>query len=178
MPTHPVIVRKKKTPVVVIKKEGKTPPPKKTEPYPAPKQEKRSQPGNLKPGGKQKEDKSKETKPVISQKVQQHLDYLKEIESMPSPEREIARACYFLCYLINEKRTTATLFPLKDKVLAKISQTGHDYLMVSYIRRWDRLNYRLTPEAKVKWEAETAGKKALAHLYRTRRCYVEAEKGY
>ena len=51
-------------------------------------------------------------------------------------------------------------------------------MMVSYVRRGDRLNYRLTPEAKEKWESETGGKKDLVRLYRTRECYVQTERGY
>ena len=106
---------------------------------------------------KQKQDKPKGPPPV--DKLSQHHDYLAVIESMPSPEKEVARACYFLCFLINENRTTTSLFPFKDKVLEKISKSGNDCMMVSYVRRGDRLNYRLTPEAKEKWESETGGKK-------------------
>lgn len=175
MPDAPVIVRKKQAPVVIRKEEKSPKPlPPKGEP-PERKQPQRSEePKEKTPDLRQ--DKPKGPAPV--DKVSQHLDYLTEIESMSLPEREIARACYFLCFLINENRTTTTLFPIKDKILESLFKSGHICLMMSYVRRGDRLTYRLTQEAKEKWESETGGKKDLIHLYRTPGCYVQSERGY
>ena len=158
MPKAPVIIRKKKDPVIVVQKENKPlkPPPPKTIPV--------------------KPEKPKGPPPV--DKDYQYQEYLKEIESIHSPNREIASVCLYLCTLINENRTTSTLFPLKDEVLKRIYESGHECLMVSYIKRGDRLTHRLTQEAREKWESETGGKKGLMHMYRTPECFVQSERGY
>ncbi len=184
MPTPLVIVRKKKPSIVTKKEETRHHPtsPTKKETLATPQPELTGQPvkpkqGKVAPDLKQKVDNPKGESPA-SEKVRQHLEYLKEIESLSSPETEIIRACYFLCFLINENRTTTTLFPLKDKVLKNLYESGHDCLMVNYVRRGDRLTYRLTQAAKEKWESETGGKRDLIHLYRTPGCFVQSERAY
>jgi hypothetical protein len=108
MPTAPVVVRRKKAPVIVVKK-------KETQVKPAPAKEKKGtaavkQPAKQekvkeKTGTKpQKPDKPKGPAPV--DKAQQHAQYLSEIDVMSCPGKEIARACYFLCFLFNENPTT------------------------------------------------------------------------
>ena len=164
MPTTPVVVRKKKTPEIIVQKTEKTLNINPKKPIP------------VKSGPQDKPEKPKGPAPI--DKVSQHLDYLKEIEFLPSPDKEIAGACFYLCYLINENRNTTTLFPLKDEVLEKIYKSGHKFLMVSYVKRGDRLIYHLPPEVKAKWETETGGKKGLIILYRTPECLIQSERGY
>ena len=169
----PIVVRRKKAPVVETKKEET---PKKSpgsggstlKQVPVPESFKK------KPEPKQPE---RPKGPAPIDKAQQHADYLSEIEALSSPDRALVSACYFLCFLINENPTTTTLFSMKDKVLEKIFRSGHE-CSVSYIRRWDKLTYRLEPEAKEKWELETGGKKDLLHLYRTPGCQVQLQRGY
>ncbi len=127
MPKAPVVVRKKK-PVAVVKKESPPVPAKKKQP---PKQASKAE--------KTKVEKPKGPAPV--DKVQQHKEFLAELDAMSSPERDIARVCYFLCFLVNENEGTTTLFPLKDKVLKKLYDSEHNSLMVSYVRRGIRANF-------------------------------------
>lgn len=122
--------------------------------------------------------KVKEAKVVIPEKVRVHSENLALMGSMPSPEQEIALACYYLCFLVHETKTTADLFPLKHNVLEKIFRSTHNCLTVNYVRRGDREIYHLSPEAKKKWEAETGGNKHHARMYLTSRCKVEFEEGY
>jgi hypothetical protein len=126
----------------------------------------------------QKPRKPKETKPVIPEKVRFHSANLAEIEGLPSPDSEIARACYFLCFLVHETKTSTDLFPLKHNVLEKIFKSGHGCLSVNYVQRGDREIYHLSPEAKKKWEAETDSNKHHIRMYLTSKCKVEFEQGY
>lgn len=125
-----------------------------------------------------KEKRPKEIKEVIPEKVRLHQETLAEIDAMASPEREIARACYFLCFLVHETKTSAELFPLKHMVLEKVFKTGHPSLTISHVRRGDRDIYHLSPEAQKKWEAETGGNKHHLRMYLTPKCKVEFEEGY
>jgi hypothetical protein len=122
--------------------------------------------------------KPKETKAVIPEKVRFHEENLALIEAMPAPDQEIARACYFLCFLVHETKTTADLFPLKHDVLERIFKSGHSCLSVNYVRRGDKEVYHLSAEAKKKWEAETNGNKHHIRMYLTSKCKVEFEEGY
>ncbi len=81
---------------------------------------------------------------------------MEEIEAMASPEKEITRACYFLCYLVHETKTSTDLFPIKHNVLEKLFKSGHSSLTVNYVRRGDREIYHLSPEAKKKWNRRQA----------------------
>ena len=101
--------------------------------------------------------KPKETKAVVPEKVRFHAASLAEMEALPSPEKEIATACYYLCFLVHETKTSTDLFPLKHNVLEKIFKSGHNCLTVNYVRRGDREIYHLSPEAKKSWETETGG---------------------
>jgi len=164
MPITPIVVRRKKTPEIIVEKtekilntDTKKPAPIKSEPQDKPEN----------PKG-----------PAPVDKVSQHLDYLKEIEFLSSPDKEIAGASFYLCYLINENRNTTTLFPLKDGVLEKIYKGGYKCLMVSYVKRGDRLTYQLPKEVKEKWESETCGKVGMTILYRTPDSFVQTERGY
>lgn len=125
-----------------------------------------------------KEKRPKEVKEVIPEKVRLHKEMLAEIDAMPSPEREIAKACYYLCFLVHETKTSADLFPLKHTVLEKIFKIGHPCVTVSHVRRGDRDIYHLSPEAQKKWEAETSGNKHHLRMYLTPKCKVEFEEGY
>jgi len=122
--------------------------------------------------------KVKEAKPVIPEKVRLHTATLAEIDALPSPEQEIIRACYFLCFLVHETKTSTDLFPLKHNALEKIFKSGHNCLTVNYVRRGDREVYNLSAEAKKKWEAETNGNKHHIRMYLTPKCKVEFEEGY
>ncbi|MGB9618531.1 MAG: hypothetical protein ACP5M0_07305 [Desulfomonilaceae bacterium] len=122
--------------------------------------------------------KNKETKPVAPEYVIFHENNLKEIEGMPSPEREIARACYYMCFLVHETKTSSELFPLKHNALEKIFKSGHPSLTVHYVRRGDREVYQLSPEAKKKWETETNSNKHHVRMYLTSKCKIEYEEGY
>jgi hypothetical protein len=126
----------------------------------------------------QKPKKPKETKAVIPEKVRFHTANLGLIEALPSPEKEIARACYYLCFLVHETKTSAELFPLKHNVLEKVFKSGHGCLTVNYVRRGDREVYHLSAEAKKKWESETNGNKHHIRMYLTSKCKVEFEEGY
>ena len=170
----PVVVRRKKALVETKKEETPKQSPPKKETAAATKKVLIPEPSKKKPEPKQP-DKPQGPPPV--DKAQQHANYLSEIEALSSPERALVSACYFLCFLFNENPTTTTLFPMKDKVLEKIFQSGHD-CSVSYIRRWDKLTYRLEPEARDKWQSETGAKKDLLHLYRTPGCQVQLQRGY
>jgi len=125
-----------------------------------------------------KHKKQKETKPVATELVGLHEKNLAEIESMSSPEKEIARACYYLCFLGHETKTSSELFPLKHNALEKIFKSGHTGLTVHYVRRGDREIYTLSPDAKKKWEAETNGNKHHIRMYLTPKCKIELEEGY
>lgn len=126
----------------------------------------------------QKPKKPKETKAVLPEKVRFHNAALEEIEAMPSPDKEIIRACYFLCYLVHETKTSTDLFPLKHNTLEKLFKSGHSCLTVNYVRRGDREIYHLSPEAKKKWEQETGGNKHHIRMYLTPKCKVEFDEGY
>jgi len=121
---------------------------------------------------------NKETKPVAPEYMIFYENSLKEIESMPSPEREIARACYYLCFLVHETKTSSELFPLKHNALEKIFKSGHPCLTVHYVRRGDREVYQLCSEAKKKWESETNSNKHHVRMYLTPKCKVDYEEGY
>ncbi len=125
-----------------------------------------------------KQRKPKEIKAVVPEKVRLHEEMLAEIYKMPSPDKEIARACYFLSFLVHETKTATELFPLKHKALEKIFESGHKCLTVNYVRRGDREIYHLTPEAEKKWETETGGNKHHLRMYLTSKCKVEFEEGY
>ena len=122
--------------------------------------------------------KPKETKSVMPEKVKFHMANLEEINSMPSPEREIAKACYYLCFLVHETKTSSELFPIKHNVLEKIFKSGLGCLTVNYVRRGDREIYNLSPEAKKLWESETSSNKHHLRMYLTPKCKVEFEEGY
>ena len=126
----------------------------------------------------QKARKPKEAKEVVAEKVRFHEANLAEIDALPSPDKEVARACYFLCFLVHETKTSADLFPLKHNALEKIFKSGHPCLSVDYVRRGDRELYELSPEAKKKWEAETDGNKHHIRMYLTSKCKVDFEEGY
>jgi hypothetical protein len=122
--------------------------------------------------------KPKETKAVVPEKVRFHAASLAEMEALPSPEKEIATACYYLCFLVHETKTSTDLFPLKHNVLEKIFKSGHNCLTVNYVRRGDREIYHLAPDAKKSWETETGGNKHHVRMYLTPKCKVEFEEGY
>jgi hypothetical protein len=122
--------------------------------------------------------KPKEEKTVLPEKVKQHRRNLEEIEAMPSPEREVARACYFLCFLVHETKVTTELFPLKHNVLEKIFKGAYPFVTVSFVERGDKEIYHLSHEAKKRWESETGGDKHHIRMYLTPKCKVEFEKGY
>jgi len=128
--------------------------------------------------GQQKAKKPKETKQIVPEKVRFHNQNLATIDELHSPEKEIARAGYFLCFLVHETKTSAELFPLKHNVLEKIFKSGHGCLTVNYVRRGDREICRLSGEAKKKWESETGGNKHHVRMYLTPKCKVEFEEGY
>jgi len=134
--------------------------------------------GPPKPPPHAKPKKVKEVKAVVPEKVRLHNEYLEIIEALPSPEKEVARAAYFMCFLVHETKTTTDLFPLKHNVLEKIFKSGLNCLTVNYVRRGDREIYHLSAEAKKKWEAETGANKHHARMYLTARCKVEFEYGY
>ena len=106
--------------------------------------------------------KNKDAKPVAPEYVIFHENNLKEIDSMPSPQREIARVCYYLCFLVHETKTSSELFPLKHNALEKIFKSGHPCLTVHYVRRGDRED----------------SNKHHVRLYLTPKCKIEYEEGY
>ncbi len=122
--------------------------------------------------------KPKETKTVVPEKMRFHTESLASIEAMQSPEKEIAGACYHLCFLVHETKTSADLFPLKHNSLEKIFKSAHPCLTVNYVRRGDREVYHLSTEATAKWEAETGSNKHHTRMYLTPKCKVEFEEGY
>jgi len=128
--------------------------------------------------GPQKQRKPKEIKTVVPEKVRLHIDTLAEIDQMPSPEKEIVRACYFMSFLVHETKSSNELFPLKHKALEKIFKSGHNCLTVNYVQRGDREIYHLSPEAEKKWEKETGSNKHHLRMYLTPKCKVEFEEGY
>lgn len=134
--------------------------------------------GPPKPPSSQKAKKVKETKTVVPEKVRFHNENLELINAMPSPEQEITLACYYLCFLVHETKTSTELFPLKHNVLEKIFKSGHNCLTVNYVRRGDREIYHLSAEAKKKWETETGGNKHHTRMYLTPKCKIEFETGY
>jgi hypothetical protein len=122
--------------------------------------------------------KPKETKPVAPERLSFHHKNIAEIEGLPSPEKEIAMACYYMCFLVHETKTSTELFPLKHNALEKIFKSGHSCLTVNYVRRGDREIYHLSPEAKKSWESETGGNKHHVRMYLTPKCKIELEEGY
>ncbi len=126
----------------------------------------------------QKPKKPKEPKTVVPEKARFHHENLERIEKLKSPERDIARACYYLCFLVHETKTSAELFPLKHNALEKIFKSGHNCITVSYVRRGDREIYHLSAEARKKWETETDSNKHHIRMYLTPKCKVEFEEGY
>jgi hypothetical protein len=130
------------------------------------------------PQASKKVKKPRENKTVIPEKVRFHNESLAEIDAMKSPEKEIARACYFLSFLVHETKTNSELFPLKHNILVKLFKSGHSSMSVNYVRRGDKEIYHLTSEAKKKWEAETDGNKHHARMYLTPKCKVEFDEGY
>jgi len=128
--------------------------------------------------GPQKQRKPKEIKTVVPEKVRLHTDTLAEIDQMPSSEKEIVRACYFMSFLVHETKSSNELFPLKHKALEKIFKSGHNCLTVNYVQRGDREIYHLSPEAEKKWEEETGSNKHHLRMYLTPKCKVEFEEGY
>lgn len=131
-----------------------------------------------KPQGRPKQKKPREPKPVVPEKVRFHQENMTRLDNLPSPDKDIARACYYLCFLVHETKTSTDLFPLKHNVLEKIFKSGHNCLTVNYVRRGDREIYHLTSDAKKKWEAETDGNKHHIRMYLTPKCKVEFEEGY
>ncbi len=126
----------------------------------------------------QKTKKPAKPKAVLPEKVRFHNQCLAEIENLPTPDREIAKACYYMCFLVHETKTSSDLFPLKHDVLEKIFRSGANCLTVNYVRRGDREIYHLTDDVKAKWEAETGGNKHHVRMYLTSKCKVEFEEGY
>jgi hypothetical protein len=122
--------------------------------------------------------KPKEPKQVVPERVRFHSQTLAEMDALPSPEKEITRVSYYLCFLVHETKSSADLFPMKHQVLEKIFKSGHPCLTVNYVRRGDREIYHLTPEAKAKWESETGGNKHHLRIYLSPKCKVEFEEGY
>ncbi len=122
--------------------------------------------------------KPKESKPVIPEKVRFHNETLALIDTMETPEREIAKACYYLCYLVHETKTSTELFPLKHNALETIFKIAHPGLTVNYVRRGDREIYSLSTEAEARWQAETSGNKHHTRMYLTPKCKIEFEEGY
>lgn len=122
--------------------------------------------------------KPKQPKAVIPEKVRIHNENLKLMDKMNSPDKFIARACYFLCFLVHETKTSTEFFPLKHNVLEKIFKSGHGCLTVHYVRRGDREIYHLSSEAKKKWESETGGNKHHIRIYMTPKCKLDFEEGY
>jgi len=122
--------------------------------------------------------KPKEAKAVMPEKVRFHSANLELIDAMPSPDKEIARACYFLCFLVHETKTSTDLFPLKHNVLEKAFKSGHPCLTINYVRRGDREIYHLSAEAKKIWESETGSNKHHIRMYLSPKCKVEFEEGY
>ena len=120
----------------------------------------------------------KEPKTVLPEKVRFHNQCLEATKVLDSPEQEIAKACYYLCFLVHETKTNSDLFPLKHKILEKIFKSSHSCLTVHHVRRGDREIYHLSSEAKKKWEAETGGNKHHQRMYVTPKCKIEYEKGY
>lgn len=134
--------------------------------------------GPLHPPAPPRQRKPKEIKAVVPEKVRLHEEMLAEIDKMPPLDKEIAKACYFLSFLVHETKTATELFPLKHKALEKIFESGHKCLTVNYVRRGDREIYHLTPEAEKKWETETGGNKHHLRMYLTSKCKVEFDEGY
>lgn len=130
------------------------------------------------PRPQKKTRKPKPPKTVIPEKVRIHNENLALMEDLAAPDRHIARACYFMCFLVHETKTSTEYFPLKHNVLEKIFKSGHSSLTVHYVRRGDREIYHLSSEAKKKWEAETGGDKHHVRIYLTPKCKVEYEEGY
>lgn len=130
------------------------------------------------PRQQKKSKKPKEPKAVLPEKVRFHLENLDKIDALDSPEKEIAKACYFMCFLVHETKSNTELFPLKHNVLEHIFKSGHSCLTASHVRRGDREIYHLSAEAKKKWETETGGNKHHLRLYLTPKCKVEFEEGY
>ncbi len=126
----------------------------------------------------QKVKRPNETKTVLPEKVRLHHQYLEEMEAMPSPDKEIAKACYYLCFLVHETKTNSDLFPLKHSVLEKLFRTGLPCLTINYVRRGDKEVYKLSAEARRKWEEETGSNKHHVRMYLTPKCKVEFEEGY
>jgi hypothetical protein len=120
----------------------------------------------------------KEPKTVVTEKVRFHIENLETIDKLSSPEKEIARACYFMCFLVHETKTSSEMFPLKHNVLENIFKSGHDCLTVNYVRRGDREIYHLSADAKKKWKKETGENKHYVRMYLTPKCKVEFEEGY
>ncbi len=130
------------------------------------------------PRPQKKAKKPKEIKEVIPEKVRFHTENLELIDAMSTPEKEVARACYFLCYLVHETKTNSELFPLKHQTLEKIFKTAPSLMTVSHVRRGDREIYHLSAEAKKKWEKETNGNKHHIRMYLTPKCKIEFDEGY
>ena len=122
--------------------------------------------------------KPKEPKAVIPEKVRFHQECLADIDALLSPEKEIASAAYYLCFLVHETKTSSDLFPLKHNVLEKLFKGGHGCLTINYVRRGDKEIYHLSADAKKKWEAETGSDKHHVRMYLTPKCKVEFEEGY
>lgn len=122
--------------------------------------------------------KPKQPKAVLPEKVRIHNENLSLMEKMPAPDKYIARACYFMCFLVHETKTSTEFFPMKHNVLEKVFKSGHGCLTVHYVRRGDREIYHLSAEAKKKWEAETGGNKHHIRIYMTPKCKLEFEEGY
>ena len=133
---------------------------------------------NQAPRPPKKTKKPRQPKAVLPEKVRVHNENLALVDKMRSPDKAIARACYFMCFLVHETKTSAEFFPLKHNILEKIFKSGHGCLTVHYIRRGDREIYHLSNEARKKWELETGGNKHHIRIYLTPKCKVEFEEGY
>ncbi len=125
-----------------------------------------------------KQKKITENKAVVPEKLQFHKENLAAIDLLPCPDKEIARACYYLSFLVHETKTSSDLFPLKHNALEKIFKSGHPCLTVNYVNRGDREIYHLSPDAQKKWETETGANKHHIRMYLTSKCKVEFDQGY
>jgi len=135
-------------------------------------------PGGPMPGPRKKTRKPKERVEVIPEKVREHQESLELLDKLATPEKEIARACYYMCFLVHETKSNEKVFPLKHIVLEKIFSSGHSCITVNHVQRGDREIYHLSGDAKKKWESETDGNKHYIRMYLTPKCKVEYEEGY
>ncbi|MFH0823502.1 MAG: hypothetical protein V2B18_12180 [Pseudomonadota bacterium] len=130
------------------------------------------------PRPQQKPKKPKEPKVILPEKLRFHQQCLQEMDKFSPVEKAVARACYYMCFLVHETKGNTDLFPLKHGVLEKVFKAGLGSLTVNYVRRGDREIYHLSNDAKRKWELETGSNKHHIRMYLTSKCKVEFEEGY